>query len=54
MDLNGYDKLAIRKSFAENSRHFEINLNEKINVSCPVKLFHGVEDQSVPYKVSKI
>ena len=51
MDWNGYEKLAIRKSFSENSKAFEIDLTRDIPVKCPVKIFHGVLDESVPYQV---
>jgi len=50
MDWDGYEKLAIRKAFAENSEQFEIR--GEIDVKCPVRILHGVQDQSVPYQNS--
>jgi len=52
MDWDGYEKLAIRKAFAENSEQFEIR--GEIDVKCPVRILHGVQDQSVPYQVTKM
>ena len=46
------ETLPIRKSFAENSREFELDLSKEINVTCPVTILHGVKDQSVPYQVN--
>ena len=51
MDWNGYERLAIRKEFSEKSKEFEIDTSAPIPVKCPVRIFHGVLDESVPYKV---
>ena len=52
MDWDEHEKLHVRKSFSENSEQFEINLSEEIPVKCPVRIFHGVQDESVPFKNS--
>jgi len=39
----------VRKSFSENSEKLEIDLTQPIPITCPVKLLHGCEDESVPY-----
>ena len=46
------EDLPIRKSFAENSREYELDLSEEINVACPVSILHGVKDESIPYQVN--
>ena len=48
MDWDEHEKLHVRKSFSEKSEQFEINLSEEIPVKCPVRIFHGVQDESVP------
>ena len=52
MDWDENEKLHVRKSFASNSEKFEINLSEPIPLECPVRIFHGVQDESVPFKNS--
>ena len=52
MDWHGHENLPVRKAFQENSLGFEIDLSEKIGIECPVKILHGVLDDSVPYKNS--
>ena len=51
IDQFGYENLPVRRAFQENSQTYEIDLTEKLNVKCPVKILHGVLDESVPYKV---
>ena len=45
------EDLPVRKSFAEKSREYELDLSEEIKVTCPVTILHGVRDESVPYQV---
>ena len=45
------EELPVRKSFAEKSREYELDLSEEIMVTCPVTILHGVRDESVPYQV---
>ena len=52
MDWHGHENLPVRKAFQENSLGFEIDLSEKVDIECPVKILHGVLDDSVPYKNS--
>ena len=52
MNWHGHENLPVRKAFQENSLEFEIDLSEKIDVECPVKILHGVLDDSVPYQNS--
>jgi len=47
-----YGVKPLKKSFAENSAKFEIDLGQPIDISCPVRILHGVADDSVPYKSS--
>jgi len=47
-----YGVKPLKKSFAENSAKFEIDLGQPIDISCPVKILHGVADDTVPYKNS--
>jgi len=44
--------LGLRKSFVEKSLQYELNFRQGINVTCPVTILHGVEDDSVPYQKS--
>jgi len=47
-----YGMKPIKKSFAENSAKFELDLNSPIPITCPVKILHSVADDTIPYQSS--
>jgi len=46
------EMLTLRKSFIENSKSFDIDLSKPVEVTCPVRILHGVEDVIIPYRNS--
>jgi len=44
----------LKKSFAENSAKFELDLSRPIEIDCPVKILHGVGDATINYKNSLV
>ena len=42
----------LKKSFAENSANFELDLSEPLDITCPVKILHGLSDETIPYNNS--
>jgi len=42
----------LKKSFAENSAKYELDLTQDIKIDCPIKILHGVCDDTIPYKNS--
>jgi len=44
----------VKKSFAENSVKFELDLSKSIEIDCPVKILHGVGDATINYKNSLV
>merc|ERR1712080_561949 len=41
----------LRKDFCERTRKFEIDFEEKVNVTCPVRIMHGItDDVEVTYR----
>jgi len=44
----------LKKSFAENSVKFELDLSKSIEIDCPVKILHGVGDATINYKNSLV
>ena len=45
-------EMPLHKKFVESSYGMEIDLQNPINVDVPVRIIHGVQDDSVPYKNS--
>ena len=39
----------LQKDFAEDSRAYEIDLDKKVDVECPIRIVHGLSDEVVPY-----
>jgi esterase/lipase len=37
----------LKKDFAEDSRRFEINLEEEINIKCPVRIINSLSDNEI-------
>ena len=44
----------MRKSFIERSYKYEIDLNNTININCPLTILHGLPDDRVNYTVSNL
>ena len=49
---SSYGDLPISKRFSETSSCVELNLSTSIKVDCPVRILHGVQDDSVPFENS--
>lgn len=47
-----YGEMVIRKEFAEKSRELEFEEKKPIQVECPIRIIHGVEDETVPFERS--
>ena len=45
-------EMPLHKKFVESSYEMEIDLQNPINVDVPIRIIHGVQDDSVPYKNS--
>lgn len=41
-----------RRDFVDNSAKFEIDLNEPIDLPCPVRIIHSIQDMDIPYENS--
>ena len=54
LQIDGFEDLALRKSFTEKSDHYrhKFSHQQSINVKCPVTILHGVKDQTVPFTVN--
>jgi abhydrolase domain-containing protein 10 len=44
--------LPIFKAFAEESVVMELDTSKPLEIKCPVKIIHGVKDETVPYEKS--
>ena len=42
----------ISKRLIENSKKYNMLKREKINISCPIRLIHGLIDSVVPFQIS--
>ena len=40
----------LKKDFAEDSRRYEINLEEKLNIICPVRIINSLSDKEIGIK----
>lgn len=41
-----------RRDFVDNSAKFEIDLNEPLDLPCPVRIIHSIQDMDIPYENS--
>ena len=44
-----YGVVPVSKSFVDSSIEMEIDMSKPFEIQCPVKIIHGVEDDTVPY-----
>ena len=42
----------LRKDFCENTKSYEIDFSQPINVTCPVRIVHAMKDADVPFDSS--
>lgn len=49
---HAYGSALLKKDFAEDSRAYEIDLKQKVQVECPVRILHGLQDHEIPYMQS--
>jgi pimeloyl-ACP methyl ester carboxylesterase len=47
-----YAIVPIRKDFVAKSSELEIDLSKCLEIKCPVKIIHGVQDDTIPFKNS--
>ena len=47
-----YGSVPVRKDFVMKSAELEFDLTQKLDIQCPVKIIHGVQDDTVPFKQS--
>lgn len=40
----------MKKDFALDSRQFEVDLAKPVNITCPVRIMHGLQDNEVPHQ----
>lgn len=51
--VNGpYGQFPVHKGFFTESKPLELLNNEKIDIQCPVRILHSVDDIYAPYEVS--
>ena len=48
---SSYD-LPISKSFVDQSVDMEIDTSKPLEIKCPVKIIHGVQDETIPFRNS--
>jgi len=39
----------MKKDFAEDSREYEVDLSKPVNIKCPVRIMHGLEDTEISF-----
>jgi len=47
-----YSDIPLSKRFSDSSSIVELDLSTPLNVNCPVRILHGVQDDTVPYENS--
>lgn len=45
-------KKPFRRDFVDNSAKFEIDLSQPLDLPCPVRLIHSIQDMDIPYENS--
>lgn len=48
----GYDPLPISYQLIQGSKEYLLLKQDKIDITCPVHLIHGMQDKDVPYEIS--
>ena len=52
MSMQSMGNALMKRDFAEDSRTFEINLKEPLDIVNPVRILHGLNDAEVPFEQS--
>ena len=52
MSMQSMGNALMKRDFAEDSRKFEVNLNEAVDITSPVRILHGLKDTEVPFQQS--
>ena len=52
MPMQSMGNALMKRDFAEDSRKFEVNLNEPVDITSPVRILHGLKDTEVPFEQS--
>jgi len=39
----------LKKDFAEDSRKYEVDLSKPVNIKCPVRIMHGLQDTEISF-----
>ena len=47
-----YNVVPMSKKFVEESAELEFDTSKSLEIKCPVKIIHGVEDAVIPYENS--
>ena len=47
-----YGNALLKEGFAEDSRKYEIDMEKDLDITCPVRIIHGLEDTEVDPKQS--
>ena len=47
-----YGVIPVSKLFVEESVNMELDTSQSLEITCPVKIIHGVQDDTIPYENS--
>ena len=47
-----YGVVPVSKMFVEDSAKMELDPSQPLEIKCPVKILHGVQDETIPYENS--
>ena len=47
-----YGVIPVSKVFVEESVNMELDTSQSLEITCPVKIIHGVQDDTIPYENS--
>jgi alpha-beta hydrolase superfamily lysophospholipase len=47
-----YGNALLKEDFAADSRQYELDLSQELDISCPVRIIHGLDDTEIPSEQS--
>jgi len=47
-----YGDALLKRDFATDSQRHELDLDQKLNITCPVRIIHGLHDTEIPFSQS--
>ena len=47
-----YNVIPVSKVFVEESINMELDTSTTLDIKCPVKILHGIQDDTIPYENS--